>query len=88
MLAGVSDRFLDLVFQISNQRSCPIAEARRPLECQCRQMEPAHIVQHDHIERGGGRALFVESAHVESLGIHPAVDDLVNREGDLLYLNM
>ena len=36
-------------------------------------------LQHDHVERRRGRALLVEAAHVEAVGVGPAVHELVDR---------
>jgi len=78
VLAGVGDRFANVVFQFGDQRIRPLAETGRPFERQRGQMEPAHLVEHHHVERGRGRSLLVEATDVEALRVHPAMDDLMD----------
>ena len=44
-----------------------------------RQVVAAHLVEDHHVERRRRGALFVVAANVESTGVRPAVDDLVER---------
>ncbi len=56
------------------ERSCAV-------DCVSGEVVPAHLVQHDHVERCRGRALLPEAVHVEATGDGPAVQDLVHRPG-------
>ena len=55
------------------------AQSRHMLQRVDSQMEPAHLVEHNHIEWSGGCALVVKSADVESrlvrAAMHHAVDE-------------
>ena len=41
-------------------------------------MIATHAIEHDHIERCGGRSLLIEATHVEPIHIRAPVNDLVN----------
>ncbi len=42
------------------------------------QMEPAHLVEHNHIEWSGGRAHVIKSAHVKPALVRAAMHHAVN----------
>ena len=57
----------------------PAARAdRRAAKGLLGEVEPAHPVEDDHVERRGRRALLGEATHVEAAGVRAAVDELVH----------
>src|SRR5437764_15004517 len=46
--------------------------------CLDTQMIATHMVEHDHIERRGGRSLFYEPAHMETRRVGSSVHDFMN----------
>ena len=70
-----------LVGSASLESSLPsTAPARSPQRLE-HEVVAAHLVEHDHVERRGRRALLAEAAHVEALGVGLAVEELVHRAG-------
>src|SRR5271154_4701477 len=68
---------LDMRLTLGYQCRRSVAQARHPPYCLRRQMEPAHRVEHDHLERRSRRALFVEAAHMDAVGGRVPVHDFV-----------
>jgi len=56
-----------------------VVQARHAADRLRGQVEAAHLIQHDHLERRGGRALLVEPAHVDSVDVRLPVHYLVDR---------
>ncbi len=52
---------------------------RGPAQHLLGEVEARHPVEHDHVERGRGRALLAEPADVETTRVRTSVDDLVDR---------
>src|SRR5262249_53444819 len=75
----VEDGFGDAFLARGDQVRGSLAEARHSTNGFGGQVEATHRVQHHHLERRCGRALFVESAHVDAIDIRVPMNDLVDR---------
>src|SRR5262249_26334882 len=79
MLMGIRHRLLDPCLTVSDQPWRARAQARHATNRLRCQVEAAHCVEDNHLERRGGGALLVEAAHVDPIDIRVPMHDLVNR---------
>jgi hypothetical protein len=54
------------------------AKPRDVLQCIQRKVEAAHFIQHDHVERSGGRAVIHITVHMEAAFIGAPMNQGVN----------
>ena len=69
VLTMIDERITDRLLGISGPRT----KLRQAINHILHQVETVHLVEHDHIERRGGRAFFFVAADVEILVVRAAV---------------
>src|SRR3954465_8675310 len=72
------------IIALLNEWRHQMAEAWYMLHGKDAEMIPAGVIEHDHIERRGGRPLFIKTAHMETLCIGATVNEFV--DGSLIAM--
>ena len=78
-LAGVGPGLGALVLHQLADVAGPRSQARDPVDHVDHQVEAVQVVEHHHVERRGGRALFLVAAHVQVVVVGPPVGQAVDQ---------
>src|SRR5579883_3402035 len=78
---GVGPGGQALVGHLLAQAGLAGAQAGHPVDHVHDQVEPVQVVEHDHVEGGGGGPLLLVAPHVEAVVVGPAVGEAVDQPG-------